>query len=111
MKIRFENGYNGKSDITKGKQQIHNEIFKIKKNHNNTNLISPSKKNFYIDSIGPGNIPQDNPICQKTDIPRDETTTTHHLFQRLFKAIELRNDVSEQSCSIIDGMWHILCAS
>ena len=28
-------------------------------------------------------------------------------FRRLFKAIELQNDVSEQSCAIIDGMFFI----
>ena len=60
--------------------------------------------------IDKGVIPQDNPVCQKTDIPRDKTINSildTLQFQRIFKAIELQNDVAEQSCAIIDGMFFI----
>ena len=76
----------------------------LKRIHNNTNLISPSKKNFLIQD---NFLTQDNPICQKTDIPRDKTIKSHDFVQRVFNAIDLQNDVSEQSCGIIDGMYFI----
>ena len=107
MRIRFVNGYNGKSDIVKENTRF---ISKLKKNVSNINHISSTKKKFYLDSNAantPEFIPQDNPLCQKTDTPHDKTITTLRPFGRWFKFFELQNDVFEQPCSIADGMCFI----
>ena len=73
----------------------------------NINRISSAKKNFYLDSHTQEFTPQDNPICQKTDTPHDKTVITLRPFGRMFEAIELQNDVLDQSCSILDGMCFV----
>ena len=100
MRIRFADGYNGKSDIVKEKYQI-SIIFS--KSQNSTNLISLPKKKFYLDSRYTPFIPQENPICNRTDTPHDKTVTVQP-FERWFKFFELQNDVFKQSCSILDGI-------